>query len=151
MRWDGSKVTNKEVRDYLPSLLQLKTVKPCLLLLDDAWNIKQVFTTLLSPPFRCVLPSMISYPARGCAQVRSTVDIARKGGKVRMLITTRDERILKLLKVSVQVIISNPIGSDGFAKHVIFTACGHFMHVPFIYLLHLSAAGGGGIAIACSA
>ena len=145
-------MTNKEVRDYLPSLLQLKTIKPCLLLLDDAWNIKQVFTTLLTPPFRCVLPSMISYPARGCAQVRSTVDIARKGGKVRMLITTRDERILKLLKVSVQVIISNSIGVFGLLNMRFFTACDHVMHVfSFIYLLHLSAAGGGGIAIACSA
>ena len=64
VRWDGSKVTNKEVRDYLPPLLQLQTIKPCLLLLDDAWNVKQVLTTLLPPPFRCVLPSIISDPAR---------------------------------------------------------------------------------------
>ena len=80
------------------------------------------------------------------------MDIARKGGKVRMLITTRDERILKLLKVSVQVIISNSIGVFGLLNMRFFTACDHFMHVfSFIYLLHLSDAGGGGIAIACSA
>lgn len=42
VRWDGSQVTRSEVHDFLPTLLQSTAVKPCLVVLDDAWNIEQV-------------------------------------------------------------------------------------------------------------
>ena len=42
MRWDSRHVTNREVHDFLPTLMRSHAVKPCLLVLDDAWDIKQV-------------------------------------------------------------------------------------------------------------
>ena len=40
--WDNVKVTRREVLDFLPRLLLSRTIKPCLLVLDDVWNIAQV-------------------------------------------------------------------------------------------------------------
>ena len=42
VNWDGTKVTDNEVHDYLPTLVRSAAVKPCLLVLDDIWNSKQV-------------------------------------------------------------------------------------------------------------
>ena len=51
--WDD-KVSNDEVLNYLPTLLRSDTFKPCLVILDDVWNVKQVLLThlvfLLSSP-----------------------------------------------------------------------------------------------------
>ena len=42
VRWDSSQVNKTEVHEVLPTLLRLDTVKPCLLVLDNAWDIEQV-------------------------------------------------------------------------------------------------------------
>ena len=42
VRWDSRHVTSSEVHDFLPKLMRSHAVKPCLLILDDAWDIKQV-------------------------------------------------------------------------------------------------------------
>ena len=42
VRWDSNQVTSSEVQDYLPMLLRSRSVNPCLLILDDAWDIRQV-------------------------------------------------------------------------------------------------------------
>ena len=42
VRWDSRQVTESEVHDFLPTLLRSHAVKPCLLVLDDAWDIAQV-------------------------------------------------------------------------------------------------------------
>ena len=49
--WDNVKVTRREVLDFLPRLLLSRTIKPCLLVLDDVWNIAQVLLCL-HPPAR---------------------------------------------------------------------------------------------------
>ena len=117
VNWDGTKVTDNEVHDYLPTLVRSAAVEPCLLVLDDIWSSKQVPRTpsslsrcrrktriYLYRRLQCPLPAPLrTYTA---AQVKETVDIVRKGGKkVRVLVTTRDEQILKQLKFSVQVIV----------------------------------------------
>ena len=112
------------MRDLLPTLLRSPAVKPCLVILVIARgthmsiryhprgtpDIEQV----LHPGYpnghsgshlRARVLSL--HPTPYCAQVRNTVELARKSGKVRVLVTTRDENILKRLKVSIQVIHGN--------------------------------------------
>ena len=62
--WDGSKVSNKAVHDYLPTLLRSTAVKPGLLILDDAWDINQVhmhltlfYTCAWRPTFGFEIPA----------------------------------------------------------------------------------------------
>ena len=110
--WDDKNVNKGVVQEFLPTLVP--GVKPCLLILDDVWKLEQVCTAHTHThthqgsyvDVHCThTHTHINNPLHThvlAVQVKSTM-YACKRGQVRVLITTRDEKILTRLKARKRV------------------------------------------------